>query len=570
MILGRLTSDRSEMVRTPKLGYNISMAVLVTLQGPNAGEQFPIQRPINVLGRQGDSTVCLLAKAVSRQHAQIVCEDGKYSIEDLDSSNGTYLNGKRVNPRVRVPLTERDKLQIGPYVFALRQEPTVTPTESQLVIREQVSAVGINETVYGQAAAHKLQCVLEISQLLARTLEIEPLLAKLMDQILRLFPHADRCMVLLLDEDDHLVVRGQKNRYADEDDAHPYSRTVVRKALTEGVGLLSEDVMSDPRFDASATLTSLNLRSLLCVPLICQDGRRLGIIQVDRFHHGRPFQAGDLHLLTTICHQVSVALDNAALHAELLQKERLKQELALAREIQQGFMPSDFDDFPTDGYELYARVDPAREVSGDLYDFERLPDGRLAIFVGDVSGKGMPAALFMVAVRTLGRHLASEGLSPAETLTKLNAALAQDNPSGMFVTLAHGIYDPHEGELVLSSGGHHWPLLRRANGDVEEIEQRPGRMLGYPGLELNLQELQFSLKPGDTLVFYTDGYTEAKAGPKKEMFGLGRLLELVEQFDQTIPLPECVELAKMAVHEFTGVKELYDDLTLFLLRRIAR
>ncbi|MGF1578386.1 MAG: SpoIIE family protein phosphatase [Gemmataceae bacterium] len=558
------------MVRTPNLGYIISMAVLVTLQGPNAGQQFPIQRPVNVLGRQGDSTVCLLAKAVSRQHAQIVCEDGKYSIEDLDSSNGTYLNGKRVNPRIRVPLTDRDKVQIGPYVFALRQEPTITPTESQLVIREQVSAVGLNETVYAQAAGQKLQCVLEISQLLARTLEVEPLLTKLMDQILLLFTHADRCMVLLLDEDDHLVVRGQKNRYADEDDSHPYSRTVVKKALEEGVGILSEDVMSDPRWDASATLTSLNLRSLLCVPLICQDERRLGIIQVDRFHHGKPFQTDDLHLLTTICHQVSVALDNAALHAELLQKERLKQELALAREIQQGFMPSDFDEFTSDGYELFAHVDPAREVSGDLYDFNRLSDGRLAIFVGDVSGKGMPAALFMVAVRTLGRHLAAEGNSPARTLTKLNTALGQDNPSGMFVTLAHGIYDPQEGELVLASGGHHWPLLRRADGRVEAIEQRPGRMLGYPDLDLNLTELRFSLNPSDTLVFYTDGYTEAKSGPKKEMFGLDRLKKVIQQFDQQLSLPRCAETAKTAVHEFTGVKELYDDLTLFLLRRTTK
>src|SRR5262249_49708080 len=148
----------------------------------------------------------------------------------------------------------------------------------------------------------------------------------------------------------------------------------------------------------------------------------------------------DLHLLTTVSLQVTVVLENAYLHAELMREERLHQELAMAREIQQGFLPSEFDDFKTAGFEMFARVDPEREVCGDQYDFFRLADDRLAFFVGDVSGKGMPAALFMIAVRTLSRHLAASGLSPAETLARLNTALAADNPSAMFVTLAHGIY----------------------------------------------------------------------------------------------------------------------------------
>src|SRR5262249_23488756 len=145
------------------------------------------------------------------------------------------------------------------------------------------------------------------------------------------------------------------------------------KALEDGVGILSEDVHADERFSPSATLTALGLRSLICVPLLSQDGHRLGIVQLDRFRTGKSFSADDLQLLTTIGLQVAVVLENASLHAELIREERLRQELALAREIQQGFLPAEFPDSEKVGYELFARVSPAREVSGDFYDFMQLP-----------------------------------------------------------------------------------------------------------------------------------------------------------------------------------------------------
>jgi serine phosphatase RsbU (regulator of sigma subunit) len=545
------------------------MAILITLQGPDTGRRFSLDQPCSVLGRQADCPIHLPAKAVSRQHAQILQRGDQFFVEDLDSSNGTFLNGKRVDPNQPVLLSERDTLQVGPYVLALRPSPVITPAEQNLIIREQVSALTLHESVYNQAPAQKLQVVLEISQNLARTLDMEPLLDKLLDQLMRLFPQADRGMVLLCEEGG-LVVRAQRCRREEDETTHPYSRTVVKRALEEGVGILSEDVQADKRFDSSATLTSLNMHSLLCVPLVLKDGRRLGVIQVDRFRPGLPFRSEDLQLLTTVALQVAVVLDNAALHAEVLREERFKQELALAREIQQGFMPCEFDDFSKDGFELFACVHPARTVSGDLYDFLRLPDGRLSFIVGDVAGKGMPAALFMVAVRTLSKHLAAAGGSPAAMLAKLNDALAADNPSMMFVTLAHGIFNPKNGELVTASGGHHLPLIRRRDGLVEELEHKTGRLLGYEGMDLHLADATFTLQPGETLAFYTDGVTEARRTvPTKAMFGLGRLIEVVAGFQPSLSLPSCADLVRSEVERFTGAKELQDDLTLFILRRLA-
>src|SRR5262249_3482086 len=424
--------------------------------------------------------------------------------------------GKRLEPRTPVPLTERDTLQIGPYLLALRPTPTVAATESSLIVREQVSAVGLTQSVYAQDPALKLQVVLQLAQHLARTLDLEPLLDKLLEHLMQLFPQADRAMVLLC-EKEKLVVRGQRCRRDEDATAYPYSRTIVKKALDDGVGILSEDVRADQRFLSSSTLTSMDLHSLLCVPLIGQEEKRLGVIQVDRFRRGLPFRSEDLHLLTTVCLQVAVVLELAALHAERLHEQRLQQELAFAQEIQQGFLPHGLEGFPQPPFEIAGRVFPARQVAGDLYDFLAVPPvfagsptatwdrgNFLAFFIGDVSGKGMPAALFMVAVRTLCRHLAKASASPAQTLRLLNDTLAADNPSGMFVTLAHGLYDPGNGQVLLSSGGHPPPLLRRADGRVEEVALPTGRLLGFDDTDPKLADVSLKLAPGEMLTFYTD------------------------------------------------------------------
>ncbi len=542
------------------------MAILITLQGPDAGRKFPLDGPSTLVGRQFDSSICLAGAAVSRHHAQIHQRDNDFYVEDLGSSNGTYLNGKRLPPNIPAVLTERDNLQIGPYVFALRPSPTVASTESNLVVKHQVSATTLSESVYGHDPGTKLQVVLEIAQHLARTLELEPLLDTLLEDLIRLFPQADRAMVLLCEEE-KLVVRGQRCRQAEDATSHPYSRTVVRRALDEGVGILSEDARADQRFETSVTLTSLDLHSLLCVPLIGQDGRRLGVMQVDRFRKGAPFRGEDLQLLTAVCIQVAVVLDMAALHADSLRQQRLQQELAFAREIQQGFLPEELGGFPGANFEIYGRVFPAQQVAGDLYDFLPVAGGRLGFYIGDVSGKGVPAALFMVAVRTLCRHLAKAGDRPAATLRRLNDALAADNPHGMFVTLIHGLYTPATGELVLSSGGHPPPLLRHADGKVAEVPLVNGRLLGFDDDDPNLHDMSLTLTPGQTLVFYTDGVSEARDPARKSMFGDERLAQVVAGFEPSRALSECAEELRAAVEDFTRSKELHDDVTVLILRR---
>jgi serine phosphatase RsbU (regulator of sigma subunit) len=542
------------------------MASLLITQGPNLGQRFALAKDRAVIGRQPDTDIYLDSLAVSRRHAQILREGGAFFVEDLESSNGTFVNTSRLAAHSRTRLTEQDVLQIGPYVMALRADPTEFLNETDQVVRASVEAQPSNLTLFGHNASYKLQVVLEIAQHLGRTLDPEALFGQLLDHLLRLFPQADRGMVLLC-EDDHFIVRAQRSRIDRDHGDYPFSKTIVRRALEDGVGLLSEDVGDDPKLVLSATLLSLNLRSFLCVPLIGKEGRRLGVIQLDCLRAGQLFRADDLELLTALTLHVSVVLENALLHAELLREARLRQELLLAREIQQQFLPTDFG-VGRGRYELYARVHPAREVSGDLYDFFPLPDGRLAFFLGDVSGKGMPAALFMIAVRTLSRHLAPSARGPAEMLRLLNQALVADNPTALYVTLAHGMYDAADGTLLIALGGHPAPLLRRADGTVEQVAVKPSVMLGCPTLKLVAEDVRLRLMPGETLILYTDGFTEAFTPDRKTMFGLERLCEVLGGPRAALPLEQCAAEASAAVREFTGAPELQDDQTLLLLRRL--
>jgi sigma-B regulation protein RsbU (phosphoserine phosphatase) len=270
-------------------------------------------------------------------------------------------------------------------------------------------------------------------------------------------------------------------------------------------------------------------------------------------------------MLTAIALQAGVVLQNAAYHAERLHEERLRQEIMLARDIQQQFLPSAFDlAGPT--AELYARCNPAREVSGDLYDFFRLGDGRLAFFVGDVSGKGMPAALFMIAVRTLARSLAPAATGAADFLQRLNIALANDNPTHLFVTMMFGIYDSRDGSVMLANGGHPPPLLRRANGEVEVVPIKPGLLLGSAPVPLRISDTRIDLRPSETLILYTDGYVEATPDEKTE-FGVDRLREALGGPRTAIPLEQAALETSAAVRRFAGQEELQDDQTMLLLRR---
>jgi sigma-B regulation protein RsbU (phosphoserine phosphatase) len=248
------------------------------------------------------------------------------------------------------------------------------------------------------------------------------------------------------------------------------------------------------------------------------------------------------------------------------EKERYQKELQIAAEIQQGILPHQLPPFG----DLVARLDisgltrPAHEVGGDYYDFFRLSRDRIGIVVADVSDKGAAAALFMAITNTLVREVARRRVPPAEVLRRINRTLADENPSAIFVTLVYGEYHSGTGDLRVVNAGHNPPLLRRANGSVEIITGRPRLPLGAMP-DTRYETLELRLEPGDGILLYSDGLTEA-CNAAQEEWGLGRLQKVLGAFKGDMQAVARGLLA--SVDAFRGEAEQHDDITLLLLQRL--
>jgi steroid delta-isomerase-like uncharacterized protein len=247
--------------------------------------------------------------------------------------------------------------------------------------------------------------------------------------------------------------------------------------------------------------------------------------------------------------------------AEARERERIEQELKVARRTQEELLPKALPEL--NGWEFSQYYQPAREVGGDFYDFLDLEDGRLGLVVGDATSKGMPAALVMAAARSMIRALAQSLGSPGETLKRVNAALYPDTPSDMFVTCFYAILHPDSGRLLYANAGHDLPYIRRRNGeDTQELRAR-GMPLGMMP-EMSYEEKEASLREGDSVLFYSDGLVEAH-DPHYEMFGFPRLRRLVAEHDEERLL---VEFLIDELSSFVGEDwEQEDDITLVTLRR---
>jgi sigma-B regulation protein RsbU (phosphoserine phosphatase) len=312
-------------------------------------------------------------------------------------------------------------------------------------------------------------------------------------------------------------------------------------------------------------------RHLLGVP-IETEGRQRGLLAVGDKESRRgvgPFAAADRRTLSLFATQAAIALENARLHLQALEKERLEREMHLAAEIQRRILPRDAPEVP--GYELLGWNRPARQIGGDYYDLWKRQDGHVGLVVGDVSGKGMPAAL-MVSTLHSALHLLLDqaGFGP-ELLERLNRHVLESSAANKFITLLLADLEPESGRLTYLNAGHNPGLLLRArraetSGTTLEVVQlgASGLPIGVlPGSRFHSREV--TLEPGDLLCIYSDGITEAES-PEEEEFGTARLLALLgEHRDQ--PLPDLLEQIQAATGRFTGGLQQGDDQTLVLLRR---
>ena len=304
-------------------------------------------------------------------------------------------------------------------------------------------------------------------------------------------------------------------------------------------------------------------RYLLGVPIEVESGPR-GLIAVGDKESRRgvgPFLTSDRRTLSLFANQAALALENARLHLQALEKERLEREMHLAAEIQHQILPKGAPAVP--GYELTGWYRPARQVGGDYYDLFRREDGRVGLVLGDVSGKGMPAALMVSTLHSALRLLLDQtGFGP-EMLERLNRHIGESSASNKFITMMLAELNPETGVLHYMNAGHNPAVLLRASGAVEELKAG-GVPLGLLPAA-HFQSRAVTLEPGDLLCIYSDGITEA-SDPEDEEFGMDGLIELLRA-ERGRPLADLIEAIPHAVGEFSQGLPQGDDQTLVLLRR---
>lgn len=416
-----------------------------------------------------------------------------------------------------------------------------------------------DEKIPEDRISENLRKVLSLTSVLNSTLKLNELLALIMEtssEVMR----SEVASLLLIDEASReLVFRvalGGKGTELEEKFRVKMGEGIAGSVAASGRPEIVNTPHKDPRFakrfdDSTGFVT----KAILCVPMKAK-GKIIGVLQAINPLSREEFRQEDLELFETFADQAAIAIENARLHGEIVKQEKAKQALKIAHEIQQNFLPDLASrKFGTD---ICALTLPAFDVGGDLYDVIALEGDRIGIILGDVSGKGVPAALYMVRVMSEYRFLAPQAKDPADLLTSLNLHLSANSAFGMFLTIICLLIDKHTNTVQYSSAGHLPILLRKAAGGTTELlkgaQSPPLGLMAETSFFLNT----VPLKTGDALFLYTDGIVEARDKQGKE-YTIERLAECVNTEADSASVYS--EKIFEDVRRFTAGAEQHDDIT---------
>ncbi|MBU6277548.1 MAG: SpoIIE family protein phosphatase [Planctomycetes bacterium] len=530
-------------------------------------------KPRTVIGRLPACDVSFADTNVSREHAVVLVEGGTAVLEDLQSRNGTLLNGKRV--QARLPLADGDEIRIATHLIrfvapsarrsggALDDTAGFVDADSRSMIVSRLDPTdAASGTQTNEDAAAKLRAMLEFSRLIGTAKAVEELLPRLADALCELFPNAERAFVLLVDPaSKRPVLRAKRIRGRPEPGPIRLSRSLIEQVVGTRTAILSEDAGAD--FNMNESIIQSRIQSVLCVPVQRADGEVLGVLYLDSREARSSFTPQDLAILVGLAAQVSRSLEMAVAHDEEIAREKQQRDLEHARTVQRGFLPRELPEIP--GYEVYHHYEAARQVGGDLYGYVPLPGGRFAAYLADVSGKGVSAALVMMFLQGEIRFgLASEP-DVATALTRISDAFCRSDWDGRFATALVCVIDPARQRATVGNAGHHPLLVRTAAGAVRLVADGIGDLpLGYdPGHVYSACEIDIG--PGDTLVFTTDGITEALDNGGG-LYGLDRLAAVLAGPGGTAAEVGARILEDLGRH--TAGQLQSDDICLMCVRRL--
>jgi phosphoserine phosphatase RsbU/P len=343
---------------------------------------------------------------------------------------------------------------------------------------------------------------------------------------------------------------------------------LIRKMAETGKEVTVYDIEEDPAFRDSrgaCRQTFERMQVQLLVPIIYEH-RLIGLIALGRKKSGKFYRREDINLLNVLANQSAVAIENARMVEEVIEKERMEEELSIARDLQVSMLPAECPQIA--GFEIAAYSLAAREVGGDFYDFIEMSGGRLGMVVGDVTGKSVSGALVVSACRSVIRMLSEEELTVAERMMRANRRLKQDLKAGMFVALLHAVLEGKAKTIALCNAGQTQPIFCKAKtGSARLIETKGDSFpLGILN-EAEYKETVLELSPGDVIVFYTDGIVEA-FNPEGKIFGFDRLIETIE-VSSSNSAESLVKKILDEVKAFAAGSPQHDDLSLIIVRAKA-
>jgi phosphoserine phosphatase RsbU/P len=492
-----------------------TVPTLQIVNGPLSGQLFQLDRELTIIGRNPDCDLVLPPKSVSRKHAAILRKTAGFELKDIGSTRGTFVNGRKLTEPLL--LEDGQTLQIGELLltFNSRVVQISDAEDEQSTIFATIDVLSQSDRQVPLIKPEaKFRALRLISQELGGTLVLSEVLDRIFNSLFEIFPRAERGFVLLKDPGSEAfspeIIRSRTGPVGEL----KISKTVLNRVMNGGQAILSRDVGEE--FPESASVSDSKIRSLMCVPLFDENHTAIGIMQIDtRDGRGR-FEQDDLDLLAAVASQISVAVQNAQLHKALLRQREMEQELQFARQVMHSLLPEKPAAVP--GYDFWAYYEPARHVGGDYYGFIPMspPDAkpgsappRWAVAVGDVVGKGMPAALLAAKLSGEVKMIVCGNPEPAYVVEQLNRQFDVRGGLDLYITFLLVVLDVEKHRLSIVNAGHPCPVIRRASGQLEEFGS------GSSGLPLAIMPdyryptVTTQLEPGDTVIFYTDGVTDA-------------------------------------------------------------
>ena len=534
-------------------------------------ERYPLAKARVTIGRSRESDIFLPDQWLSRQHATIEQRGDAFWVNDLRSKNGTLLNGEPVAEWLR--LRPGDVITLGEHSLTFCADPQSEEDEEDEREPEGTRVFSVRELsaitrpAIDTTELQRQNRVLAILSEAARQLVVHRPLDELFDLVLGLLLEAvaaERGAILILEGTPPLpVIRASRSRRGDN--LTHISRSIARRVIEERVSLLLPNLLEDARFKGEDSILASGIRTAMCAPLwfaATTDETHdsvIGLVYVDSLQHSHAFSEDDLRVLTALANVAAAKIENVRLLEESLEKRRMEEDMRMAAEIQNGLLPREAPTVP--GWDLAGCNRPCRTVGGDYYDFV-LEDGRLLIALGDVSGKGTGAALLMTVLRAAVRaHWALPAL--ADAVARINRTVCQNVPSSKYVTFFLAALEPETGRLAFVNAGHNPPLLVRADGSLQKLEDG-GLVLGLFE-NIVYADGAVRMEPGDTLLIYSDGVTETW-DPQGEEFGEEKLAELVTRC-RSLGAAALQEAVLREIERFEEGARATDDRTLVVLKR---